>query len=193
MNKRFPFYPIAGYSALMSPRILAGSSALLIALAAPAAAQALPTIQPLKPCYVTADTAQGLFVDDTDQVVGYAYSWSYRPRPAYNLTRETSIYLDLSVRGKGVGRLLYPALLQTMAVSGVHTAVALVSLPNPASERLLAEAAAAEPASASSSAPAPAVASRPPAPRASAVRRVMRGGPSPSRSNAVMQCSSLVT
>ena len=59
MNKRFPFYPIAGYSAPMSPRILAGSSALLIALAAPAAAQALPTIQPLKPCYVTADTAQG--------------------------------------------------------------------------------------------------------------------------------------
>ena len=75
-------------------------------------------------------------VDDGDRVVGYAYSWSYRPRPAYNLTRETSIYLDSSVRGKGVGRLLYPALLQTMAVSGVHTAVALVALPNPASERL---------------------------------------------------------
>ena len=43
----------------MSPRILAASGALLIALAAPAAAQALPTIQPLKPCYVTAATAQG--------------------------------------------------------------------------------------------------------------------------------------
>jgi L-amino acid N-acyltransferase YncA len=75
-------------------------------------------------------------VDDADSVVGYAYSWSYRPRPAYALTRETSIYLDSSVRGKGVGRMLYPALLQTMAVSGVHTAVALVALPNPASQRL---------------------------------------------------------
>jgi phosphinothricin acetyltransferase len=75
-------------------------------------------------------------VDGSDSVVGYAYSWSYRPRPAYNLTRETSIYLDSSVRGKGVGRMLYPALLQTMAVSGVHTAVALVALPNPASQRL---------------------------------------------------------
>ena len=40
------------------------------------------------------------------------------------------------MRGKGVGKLLYPALLQTMAVSGVHTAVALVALPNPASQRL---------------------------------------------------------
>ena len=75
-------------------------------------------------------------VDKCDDVVGYAYSWSYRPRPAYSLTRETSIYLDSSVRGRGVGRLLYPALLETMAVWGVHTAVALVALPNPSSQRL---------------------------------------------------------
>jgi phosphinothricin acetyltransferase len=69
-------------------------------------------------------------VDDDEDVVGYAYSWSYRPRPAYNLTRETSIYLDPTVRGRGIGRRLYPALLDTMAASGVHTAVALVALPN---------------------------------------------------------------
>jgi phosphinothricin acetyltransferase len=75
-------------------------------------------------------------VDDDRDVVGYAYSWSYRPRPAYSRTRETSIYLDPSVRGRGVGRLLYPALLETMAASGVHTAVALVALPNPASVAL---------------------------------------------------------
>jgi hypothetical protein len=41
----------------MSARLLAGSGVLLIALAAPAAAQDVPTIQPLKPCYVTAGTA----------------------------------------------------------------------------------------------------------------------------------------
>jgi L-amino acid N-acyltransferase YncA len=75
-------------------------------------------------------------VDTDEDVVGYAYSWSYRPRPAYNLTRETSIYLDPSVRGRGIGRLLYPALLDTMAASGVHTAVALVAQPNPASVAL---------------------------------------------------------
>jgi L-amino acid N-acyltransferase YncA len=75
-------------------------------------------------------------VDTDGDVVGYAYSWSYRPRPAYNLTRETSIYLDPSVRGRGIGRLLYPALLDTMAASGVHTAVALVAQPNPSSVAL---------------------------------------------------------
>jgi phosphinothricin acetyltransferase len=75
-------------------------------------------------------------VDGDEDVVGYAYSWSYRPRPAYHLTRETSIYLDPSVRGRGIGRRLYPALLDAMAGSGVHTAVALVALPNPASAAL---------------------------------------------------------
>ena len=75
-------------------------------------------------------------VDADEDVVGYAYSWSYRPRPAYSLTRETSIYLDPSVRGEGIGKLLYPALLDTMAESGVHTAVALVALPNPGSINL---------------------------------------------------------
>jgi hypothetical protein len=43
----------------MSPRSLAGAGALLAALAAPAAAHAVPAIAPLQPCYVTADTAQG--------------------------------------------------------------------------------------------------------------------------------------
>jgi L-amino acid N-acyltransferase YncA len=75
-------------------------------------------------------------VDTDDDVVGYAYSWSYRPRPAYRRTRETSIYLDPSVRGRGIGRLLYPALLEAMAASGVHTAVALVAQPNPGSVAL---------------------------------------------------------
>jgi L-amino acid N-acyltransferase YncA len=75
-------------------------------------------------------------VDRDDDVVGYAYSWSFRPRPAYLLTRETSIYLDPSVRGRGIGQVLYPALLDAMAGSGVHTAVALVAQPNPGSVAL---------------------------------------------------------
>ncbi len=72
-------------------------------------------------------------VDADSDVVGYAYSWSFRPRPAYDLTRETSIYLDPSVRGQGIARRLYPALLDTMAESGVHSAIAAVALPNPGS------------------------------------------------------------
>jgi hypothetical protein len=50
------FYPIAGYSARMSARIPAVTGALLIALLVPGSAQAA-TMDPLKPCYVTAGTA----------------------------------------------------------------------------------------------------------------------------------------
>lgn len=42
----------------MSARFPAVAGTLLLALAAPAAAQAVPTIEPLKPCYVTAGTAE---------------------------------------------------------------------------------------------------------------------------------------
>ena len=69
-------------------------------------------------------------------VLGYAYSWSFRPRPAYYRTRETSVYLDPAARGLGVGRVLYEGLLRAMAGAGVHTAVAMVALPNPASVAL---------------------------------------------------------
>jgi hypothetical protein len=53
---RAPFYPIAGYSALMPARLPAAAGTLLLALAVPAGAQAVPTIEPLRPCYVTAGT-----------------------------------------------------------------------------------------------------------------------------------------
>jgi hypothetical protein len=43
----------------MSSRTIAAGGALLFLLVTPAAARAVPVMQPLKPCYVTASTAQG--------------------------------------------------------------------------------------------------------------------------------------
>jgi L-amino acid N-acyltransferase YncA len=70
---------------------------------------------------------------DDGEVLGYAYSSSYRPRPAYAHTRETSVYLAATARGRGLGRMLYDDLLGRLAADAVHTAVALVALPNDAS------------------------------------------------------------
>jgi L-amino acid N-acyltransferase YncA len=70
------------------------------------------------------------------QVAGYAYASAYRPRPAYGFTRETSVYLEESARGQGLGRGLYDELLGRLTDAGLHTAVALVALPNPASVAL---------------------------------------------------------
>jgi L-amino acid N-acyltransferase YncA len=69
-------------------------------------------------------------------VVGYAYSSSYRPRPGYARTREVSVYLEDSARGQGLGRRLYDELLGRLRADGVHQVLAVIALPNPASEAL---------------------------------------------------------
>jgi phosphinothricin acetyltransferase len=69
-------------------------------------------------------------------VVGYAYSSTYRPRPAYARTREVSVYLAPDARGQGVGRLLYDELLARLRADGVHQVLAVVALPNDPSEAL---------------------------------------------------------
>ncbi len=70
------------------------------------------------------------------EVLGYAFSGTYRPRAAYDGTREVSVYLDAGARGQGLGRALYAALLARVDADGVHTCVAVIALPNPASEAL---------------------------------------------------------
>ena len=69
-------------------------------------------------------------------VVGFAGSGSYRPRAAYARTRETSVYLAPTARGRGVGRALYDELLRVMRHDGVRLAVAVIAVPNPASQGL---------------------------------------------------------
>ncbi|WP_139984042.1 GNAT family N-acetyltransferase [Nocardioides litoris] len=69
-------------------------------------------------------------------VLGYASSTGYRPRAAYDATREVSVYLAADARGRGVGRALYDVLLGRLRDDGVHTVLAVVALPNPASDAL---------------------------------------------------------
>ena len=72
---------------------------------------------------------------DSD-VVGYAYSSSYRPRPAYARTREVSVYLAGEAREQGLGRALYEELLRRLRAEGIHQVLAVIALPNDASEAL---------------------------------------------------------
>ena len=70
---------------------------------------------------------------EDEVVLGFAHALPYRPKPGYRHTREVSIYLAAGGRGRGAGRRLYDALLELLAVDGVHLALAAVALPNPAS------------------------------------------------------------
>jgi phosphinothricin acetyltransferase len=77
-----------------------------------------------------------LVADDGREIVGFAYSSAYRPRPGYRLTRETSVYLSAGARGQGLGRRLYDDLLGRVRDDGIHVVLALVAMPNPASVAL---------------------------------------------------------
>jgi phosphinothricin acetyltransferase len=74
-----------------------------------------------------------LVAEHEGEVVGYASSTPFRPKPAYDHTRETGVYVAPGHQGLGIGRALYDALLAQLADDGVHLVVAAVALPNPAS------------------------------------------------------------
>ncbi|MCW6532449.1 MULTISPECIES: GNAT family N-acetyltransferase [Sphingomonas] len=63
-------------------------------------------------------------------VVAYAYAGRFRDRPAYRYVVESSIYVAGAVRGNGVGRLLYEALIDTLRAQGFTQAIGVISLPN---------------------------------------------------------------
>jgi phosphinothricin acetyltransferase len=69
-------------------------------------------------------------------VIGYAGTTRFRPKPAYDTTVETTIYLSAEAAGKGVGSRLYAALFQALANEDIHRIVAGYALPNPASKAL---------------------------------------------------------
>ena len=72
-----------------------------------------------------------------DALLGYAFSGSFRPRPAYAGTKEVSVDVAAGAQGRGVARLLYAELLARLdAEPSVHTQLAVIALPNEASERL---------------------------------------------------------
>lgn len=72
-----------------------------------------------------------------DEVLGYAFSGPFRPRPAYDGTKEVSVYVAATARGRGVARVLYATLLERLdGLAHVHTQVAVIALPNDASEAL---------------------------------------------------------
>jgi len=67
------------------------------------------------------------------EVIGYAYGTTFRSREAYRLTAETAIYLAPAARGTGMADRLGNTLHEELRSRGFHTAVAVITLPNPPS------------------------------------------------------------
>ena len=75
-----------------------------------------------------------LVLEEEGRVVGYAYGGPFRTRAAYRWSCETSIYLEAGRHRAGAGRTLYADLLARLTDRGYRTALAGMTVPNPASQ-----------------------------------------------------------
>jgi phosphinothricin acetyltransferase len=73
--------------------------------------------------------------DDAD-IVGFASSGPYMPRPAYDTTVMVSVYIHPEHTRRGIGTTLYRELLDKLGALDLHRAVAGITLPNPGSVAL---------------------------------------------------------
>ena len=73
---------------------------------------------------------------DEDKITGYACSTKFRPKPAYNTSVESTIYLHPSAIGKGFGRRLYHHLMNELEKLSLHRCYGIITLPNEGSRHL---------------------------------------------------------
>lgn len=71
---------------------------------------------------------------DEGEIIGFAYAKAFRPRAAYLHSIETSIYMRMDYRGKGVGRRLYETLAKLLMLQNVYNMEACIAHCEPADE-----------------------------------------------------------
>src|SRR3954469_6400759 len=71
--------------------------------------------------------------DAGGKVVGWSALNPYHSRMGYQFTSENSIYVAADWRGKGVGKLLMPPLIEGARKRGLHVIIAAIDAANPAS------------------------------------------------------------
>lgn len=75
-----------------------------------------------------------VFVAEAEgDVIGFTTSSRFRPKPGYDTSVETSVYVTPDAVGRGAGRRLYEALFGALEGQDIHRAYAGIALPNPAS------------------------------------------------------------
>lgn len=75
-------------------------------------------------------------VDAQGQVVGWSALNPFHSRIGYQFTTENSIYIAAGQRGKGIGTLLMPPLIEGARHRGLHAIIAAIDATNEASIRL---------------------------------------------------------
>jgi L-amino acid N-acyltransferase YncA len=74
--------------------------------------------------------------ESEDQIVGFSSYGPFRAWAAYKYTVENSIYVSADQRGKGIGKLLMPPLIQSAKEHDMHAIIAGIDASNEASVNL---------------------------------------------------------
>jgi L-amino acid N-acyltransferase YncA len=77
-----------------------------------------------------------LVVECDGVVLGYAYASRWKDRIGYRCSVESTVYLEAGAGGRGLGALVYSALLDALQGRGVHAVMGGIALPNEASVAL---------------------------------------------------------
>ena len=77
-----------------------------------------------------------LVYEENSEILGYAYGSKFRPKPAYNNTVESTVYLKHGYQGKQIGSKLYEELLYLLKQKNTHVVLGVLTLPNQASVKL---------------------------------------------------------
>jgi L-amino acid N-acyltransferase YncA len=77
-----------------------------------------------------------LVAESDATVVGFASYGPFRPWPAYLHSVENSLYVAAGWRGRGIGSMLLPTLIERATERGLHTMIAGIDATNEASLRL---------------------------------------------------------
>ena len=73
---------------------------------------------------------------EDEQIYGLSSFGPFRAWAAYKYSVENSIYVDAKSRGKGIGKLLMPPIIEAAKELGFHTIVASIDASNMASLKL---------------------------------------------------------
>lgn len=68
---------------------------------------------------------------EEDKIVGYAYASEFKGRAAYDWSVETTVYLNVDAKGKGIGKILYFALediLKRQNILNLNACIAFASV-----------------------------------------------------------------
>ncbi|PWT98758.1 MAG: GNAT family N-acetyltransferase [Bacteroidetes bacterium] len=74
--------------------------------------------------------------EENDKIYGLSSFGPFRAWQAYKYSVENSVYVDANCRGRGIGKLLMPPLIEAANSLGLHTIIASIDATNVASLKL---------------------------------------------------------